>query len=226
MRKLKSVAETFIYDHLSNPLENSVIWNVLLDAILKGRRVQFSKAEHGFIYDKVDLFMDRVIYTDEVKTANWIEYRLLTTLPASVYVLVTDTNVAQFYLSAFEKAFSAEISKARIIFISFFRKTAFPLPGETTKSREGKADIEDFLLLECCTRDAVILALGGGVIGDLVGFVAATFMRGVRFVQIPTTLLAMVDSSVGGKTAIDTPAGKNLIGAFWEFSNGMAEVVK
>lgn len=172
----------------------------------------------------------------------YIARTVLTTLPASVYVLVTDTNVAQFYLSAFEKAFSAEINKLSSAKPRFLSRII--LPGETTKSREGKADIEDFLLLERCTRDTVILALGGGVIGDLVGFVAATFMRGVRFVQIPTTLLAMVDSSVGGKTAIDTPAGKNLIGAFWqpeyifidaafletlperEFSNGMAEVVK
>jgi pentafunctional AROM polypeptide len=172
----------------------------------------------------------------------YIARTVLTTLPASVYVLVTDTNVAQFYLSAFEKAFNAEINKLSSVKPRFLSRVI--LPGETTKSREGKADIEDFLLLERCTRDTVILALGGGVIGDLVGFVAATFMRGVRFVQIPTTLLAMVDSSVGGKTAIDTPAGKNLIGAFWqpeyifidaafletlperEFSNGMAEVVK
>ncbi|KDQ16656.1 hypothetical protein BOTBODRAFT_156573 [Botryobasidium botryosum FD-172 SS1] len=163
----------------------------------------------------------------------YISSTVLRTLPASTYVLVTDTHVAKLHLTAFEEAFSG----------SRFLTHVIP-PGETSKSRQGKTDIEDFLLANTCTRDTVILALGGGVIGDLVGFVAATFMRGVRFVQIPTTLLAMVDSSVGGKTAIDTPHGKNLIGAFWqpeyvfidaafletlpsrEFANGMAEVVK
>lgn len=90
----------------------------------------------------------------------------------------------------------------------------------------------------------MVIALGGGVIGDLIGFVSATYMRGLRFVQVPTTLLAMVDSSIGGKTAIDTPLGKNLVGSIWqperiyidleflntlperEFINGMAEVIK
>ncbi|TFY78079.1 hypothetical protein EWM64_g5933, partial [Hericium alpestre] len=166
---------------------------------------------------------------------------VLTTLPASTYALITDTNIANLHLASFEtdfqQAFARSGSKSRFL-------THIVPPGETSKSRESKASIEDYLLLNKCTRDTVILALGGGVVGDLVGFVAATFMRGVRFVQIPTTLLAMVDSSVGGKTAIDTPHGKNLIGAFWqpeyifidaafletlparEFSNGMAEVVK
>ncbi|KAJ1670847.1 3-dehydroquinate dehydratase (3-dehydroquinase), partial [Coemansia sp. RSA 25] len=105
-----------------------------------------------------------------------------------------------------------------------------------SKSRATKSAIEDWMFSEKCTRDTMVLALGGGVIGDLVGYVAATFMRGVGFVQIPTSLLAM--------TAVDTPAGKNLVGAFWqpkriymdmavlstlparEFSNGMAEVIK
>ncbi|KAF8192963.1 shikimate dehydrogenase [Pholiota molesta] len=171
----------------------------------------------------------------------YIARTILNTLPSSTYVLITDTNIANFHLKAFEQEFNAVLEQAgsKSRFLSFI-----VAPGETSKSREGKANIEDFLLLNRCTRDSVILALGGGVIGDLVGFVAATFMRGVRFVQIPTTLLAMVDSSVGGKTAIDTPHGKNLIGAFWqpeyifidaafletlpsrEFSNGMAEVVK
>ncbi|KAF5366551.1 hypothetical protein D9758_008997 [Tetrapyrgos nigripes] len=170
---------------------------------------------------------------------------IVTELPSSTYVLITDSNIAKFHLAAFEEQFDVSLSSlangthAKPRFI-----TNIIPPGEPSKSRDGKAAIEDFLLLNKCTRDTVILALGGGVIGDLVGFVAATFMRGVRFVQIPTTLLAMVDSSVGGKTAIDTPHGKNLIGAFWqpefifidaamletlpprEFSNGMAEVIK
>ncbi|KXN82956.1 Pentafunctional AROM polypeptide [Leucoagaricus sp. SymC.cos] len=174
----------------------------------------------------------------------YIAQTVINTLPSSTYVLITDTNIAKFHLKAFEEGFQTSLDSLKASgpkprFIS----SVIP-PGETSKSREGKAQIEDFLLLNKCTRDTVILALGGGVIGDLVGFVAATFMRGVRFVQIPTTLLAMVDSSVGGKTAIDTPHGKNLIGSFWqpeyifidatfletlpqrEFSNGMAEVVK
>ncbi|TFK60653.1 Pentafunctional AroM protein [Pluteus cervinus] len=173
----------------------------------------------------------------------YIAQAVLGTLLSSTYVLITDTNVAKFHLEEFEKEFTGVINAQTTGTKPRFLSYVIP-PGEMSKSREGKAEIEDFLLMKKCTRDTVILAMGGGVIGDLVGFVAATFMRGVRFVQIPTTLLAMVDSSVGGKTAIDTPHGKNLIGAFWqpeyifidaafletlpprEFSNGMAEVVK
>jgi len=88
--------------------------------------------------------------------------------------------------------------------------------GEESKSREVKNAIEDFMLAHKCNRDTCMLALGGGVVGDLVGFVAATYMRGVPFVQIPTSTMAMIDSSVGGKTAINVPAGKNLIGAFYQ----------
>ncbi|KAF7324736.1 Pentafunctional AROM polypeptide [Mycena kentingensis (nom. inval.)] len=173
----------------------------------------------------------------------YIAETVTTTLASSVYVLITDTNVAPHHLATFENEFNAALNSLKTDARPRFLSLVVP-PGEMTKSRDGKANIEDFLLLNRCTRDTVLLALGGGVIGDLVGFVAATFMRGVRVVQIPTTLLAMVDSSVGGKTAIDTPHGKNLIGAFWqpqyifidaafletlpprEFSNGMAEVVK
>jgi 3-dehydroquinate synthase len=87
-------------------------------------------------------------------------------------------------------------------------------PGEATKSFEGLADLCDRLLALELDRGDLVVALGGGVVGDLTGFAAAIYKRGIDFVQIPTTLLAQVDSSVGGKTAIDTPRGKNLIGAF------------
>ncbi|KAF2139236.1 uncharacterized protein K452DRAFT_300311 [Aplosporella prunicola CBS 121167] len=172
---------------------------------------------------------------------NYVARDLLANIKSSTYVLITDTNLSPLYLSAFEQSFqqhAAELAPtARLL-------TRVIPPGETSKSRSTKAAVEDWLLRQGCTRDTVIIALGGGVIGDMIGFVAATYMRGVRFVQVPTTLLAMVDSSIGGKTAIDTPAGKNLVGAFWqperiyvdlqfletlpkrEVINGMAEVVK
>jgi 3-dehydroquinate synthase len=87
-------------------------------------------------------------------------------------------------------------------------------PGEQTKSFEGLTDVTDRLLALELDRGDLITAFGGGVVGDLAGFAAAIYKRGVDFVQVPTTLLAQVDSSVGGKTAIDTPRGKNLVGAF------------
>ena len=91
----------------------------------------------------------------------------------------------------------------------------FQVPaGENSKCRDVKAAIEDFMLAHRCNRDTCMIAMGGGVVGDLVGYVAATFMRGVPYVQVPTSSTAMIDSSVGGKTAINVPAGKNLIGAF------------
>jgi 3-dehydroquinate synthase len=86
--------------------------------------------------------------------------------------------------------------------------------GESNKTREVWARLTDEMLANGYGRDAAVIALGGGVVGDLAGFVAATFMRGIPIIQVPTTLLAMIDASIGGKTAVDTPAGKNLVGAF------------
>ncbi|KAH3683960.1 hypothetical protein WICPIJ_005062 [Wickerhamomyces pijperi] len=164
---------------------------------------------------------------------------LLTNVKSSTYVIITDKNIeAKGFLSVYYDAFKANLNPDQRLFKYVVE------PGEQNKSRETKGKIEDFLLAQGCTRDTVILAVGGGVIGDMIGFVAATFMRGVRVVQIPTTLLSMVDSSIGGKTAVDTPLGKNFIGAFHqpeyifvdlkfletlperEFINGMAEVIK
>ena len=88
------------------------------------------------------------------------------------------------------------------------------LPGDRHKSRATKERIEDELLADHWGRDALVLAVGGGVVTDLAGFLAATYLRGVSYVSLPTTLLAMVDAAIGGKTAVNTPAGKNLVGAF------------
>ncbi|KUJ22954.1 Shikimate dehydrogenase [Mollisia scopiformis] len=172
---------------------------------------------------------------------NFVADDLLSNIPSSTYVLITDTNLYPLYVPTFEQSFNALASKLA----TKPRLLTYTIPpGESSKGRETKAEIEDWMLSKQCTRDTVIVACGGGVIGDMIGYVAATFMRGVRFVQVPTTLLAACDSSIGGKTAIDTPLGKNLIGAFWqperiyidlrffetlpvrEFINGMAEVVK
>jgi 3-dehydroquinate synthase len=86
--------------------------------------------------------------------------------------------------------------------------------GETNKTRDTWARLTDQMLAKNCGRDSAVIAVGGGVVGDLAGFVAGTFMRGIPVVQVPTTLMAMVDASIGGKTAVDTPAGKNLVGVF------------
>ena len=172
---------------------------------------------------------------------NYIAQDLLTNIPSSTYVLITDTNIGPLYTPVFERAFASAASSLS----SSPRLLTYQIsPGETSKSRNTKAAVEDWLLSQGCVRDTVIIALGGGVIGDMIGYVAATYMRGIKFVNVPTTLLAMVDSSIGGKTAIDVPAGKNLVGAFWqperiyidlqfleslpkrEVINGMAEVVK
>ena len=126
-------------------------------------------------------------------------------MPRRRTVVVTDTTVAALHGDTVLAAFAQAGIAARMI--------ALP-PGEQTKSFEGLADLCDRLLAETLDRGDVITALGGGVIGDLTGFAAAIYKRGIDFVQLPTTLLAQVDSSVGGKTAIDTPRGKNLIGAF------------
>jgi 3-dehydroquinate synthase len=119
--------------------------------------------------------------------------------------IVTDENVAKFHLKALEASLAAAGIKSVSIILP---------PGEKTKSFMALADLCEKLLAAGVERRDKIIALGGGVIGDLAGFAAAILRRGIDFIQIPTTLLAQVDSSVGGKTGINTTRGKNLIGAF------------
>ncbi len=121
------------------------------------------------------------------------------------WAVITDSNVARLHALALISDLKKSVARVEIF--------DFPA-GESNKTRETKQSIEDMMQKSLLGRDCAVIALGGGVVGDLAGFVAATYCRGVPYVQIPTTLVACVDSSVGGKTGVDTPAGKNLIGAF------------
>ncbi len=150
-------------------------------------------------------------------------------------VIVTDDIVNSLYA----EKLTASMAKAG------FTTDVFVFPnGEESKSHKTLIELYDFLSKKNITRSDFLIALGGGVVGDLTGFAAATYLRGIDYVQIPTTLLAQVDSSVGGKTAVDIEAGKNLVGAFKQpdiviadtdtlatltddiFTDGMGEVVK
>jgi len=159
-----------------------------------------------------------------------------TVLPkARRLAVVTDSNVGPLYLERVTKSLEGA---------GFAVKDITVPAGESSKSLEMLGYLYDEMLSFGLSRTDAVVALGGGVVGDLAGFAAATVLRGVDYVQIPTTVLSQVDSSVGGKVAIDLPAGKNLAGAFWQpklvlmdpeclntlsdkiFSDGMAEVIK
>ncbi|CAF1074690.1 unnamed protein product [Didymodactylos carnosus] len=174
-----------------------------------------------------------------------IGYDLLQLLPDYVfkltpssykYVLITDENLFKLYGETIITSF--KVKNVNILHYTI-------PPSESSKSREQKANIEDFMFDNNCNIDTVILALGGGVVGDLAGFVASTYMRGIGYIQIPTSLLAMIDSSIGGKTSINVEKyGKNLLGSFHrpkavlidirfletlsvrDLCNGMAEAIK
>ncbi|MDR2298991.1 MAG: 3-dehydroquinate synthase [Comamonas sp.] len=154
---------------------------------------------------------------------------------AAAAMIVTNDVVAPLYLSALKQVLSQRYAQVHEVVLP---------DGEAHKDWQTLNLIFDGLLSSGCDRKTVLFALGGGVVGDMTGFAAASYMRGVPFVQVPTTLLSQVDSSVGGKTAINHPLGKNMIGAFYqpqlvvcdlatldslparELSAGLAEVIK
>ncbi len=154
--------------------------------------------------------------------------------PAAAYVVISDSQVAPLYAEPLSKHLRERTPTHLVTFPS----------GERHKTRKTWSAITDQMLDAGVGRDGAVLAVGGGVVGDMAGFVAATYLRGIPCVQVPTTLLAMIDSAVGGKTGVDTRAGKNLVGAFHqpqlvvadvgtletlpqaEFTAGMAEAIK
>jgi len=125
--------------------------------------------------------------------------------PAARYVVITDSHVNALYGGQVATALRDARLPGDLL--------EFPA-GEWNKTRETWASLADRMLALGCGRDCAVIAVGGGVVGDVAGFVAATYLRGVSHVQVPTSLLAMIDSSIGGKTGVDVPAGKNLLGAF------------
>jgi len=156
-------------------------------------------------------------------------------LNADKALIVTDENVCSLYCSTVEEHLRS---------LGIQTACAVVPPGEASKSLAEAEKLYTAALKANLERGSAIIALGGGVIGDLAGFVASTYMRGIAFIQIPTTLLAQVDSSIGGKTAVNHPMAKNIIGSFYQprcvimnattletlpirqISNGMAEVIK
>lgn len=149
--------------------------------------------------------------------------------------IVTDSVVDGLYADAVADRFVEEGVESQVLVVE---------AGESSKSIDVVADLWQTMLDEGCDRQTVVIAVGGGVVGDIAGFVAATFARGLRFFQVPTTLLAQVDSSVGGKTGVNLEGAKNMVGCFWqpegvlidtdvlatlperEYRAGLAEVVK
>lgn len=186
------------------------------------------------VYGQIDLLLPGYQYPIIFCRNGLQEPELLTRYITSRQVLiVTNTTIAPYYLGYVQDAFA-----------SIQCDTVILDDGEEYKNQQSLFKVYDALIQNRHHRDTSLIALGGGVIGDLTGFVASTYQRGVRFIQIPTTLLAQVDSSVGGKTAINHPQGKNMIGSFYqpqaviidlntlvtlperEFRAGLGEVIK
>jgi 3-dehydroquinate synthase len=193
-------------------------------------------ASHALVLHQVPIELGDRSYPIHIGTGLVADAASWADVPSSAQALiVTNTTVAPLYAQRLKGALSARHGAVHVV--------ALP-DGEEHKNWQTLNLIFDALLANACDRKTVLYALGGGVVGDMTGFAAASYMRGVPFVQVPTTLLAQVDSSVGGKTAINHPLGKNMIGAFYqprlvvcdldtlatlparEFSAGLAEVIK
>jgi 3-dehydroquinate synthase len=186
--------------------------------------------------ESIDIQLGDRSYTISVGTGLLDTTASFDGLPAaSNAVIVTNKTIAPLYAERLRRSLAARYAHIRLIELE---------DGEAYKDWGSLNRIFDTLLGAACDRKTILFALGGGVVGDITGFAAASYMRGIPFVQVPTTLLAQVDSSVGGKTAINHPLGKNMIGAFYqplrviadldtldtlpdrELAAGLAEVIK
>lgn len=154
---------------------------------------------------KIPVKLDQRTYNVHIDESGSLTDQLKMIFPNRKFVLITNSTLNKLFSSTITK-WENEIPLKKFIIKD----------GEQYKNLETWINILDFLLNKRCDRSTVIIAFGGGVVGDIAGFAASTMLRGIDFIQIPTTLLAMVDSSVGGKTGVNHPMGKNLIGAFYQ----------
>ena len=173
-----------------------------------------------------------IIYTDSVPS---IVHSIKSKFPSYQYLILTDEHISQIHLPSFQ----AEMQANGLKYMTYILPS-----GELNKSHDSIVKVQDFMFTNHFNRTDILIALGGGLLTDFGGFVSAIYMRGVAFINIPTTLLSMVDASVGSKTAINTKFGKNLVGSFYDskaiyvnvnflktlddrnFSNGFAEIIK
>ena len=196
-----------------------------------------SNTSNGFIaQQRLEIDLGERSYPIEIGVGLLVDEMVFSRLPkAAAALIVTNTTVAPLYAQILQRALAGKYAQVHAVVLP---------DGEEHKTWQTLNLIFDALLKNGCDRRTVLFALGGGVVGDMTGFAAACYMRGVPFVQVPTTLLAQVDSSVGGKTGINHPMGKNMIGAFYqpqlvvcdlstldtlpqrELSAGLAEVIK
>ena len=186
---------------------------------------------------QVDVTLPQQAYTIQIGTGNLDQVSAVFSRQAEARqaILITDRNVRPLHADPLARSLEEAGIASSMLVIE---------PGESSKSIDVAGQLWADVLATGADRTSIVVAVGGGVVGDLAGFIAATYARGIRLLQVPTTLLAQVDSSVGGKVGINLPTAKNMVGAFWqpcavicdtqtlnslpdrEFSAGLAEVVK
>lgn len=199
-----------------------------------GLWVHAQSHDYPIVITQIDHSKNDQDQTDQSQSAISMADYITPMINGRQVLIVSNETVAPIYLAPLQRQLTSNFTVATCILAD----------GEQFKTQDSINQIYDALMDNHFNRDVTLIALGGGVVGDMTGFAAASFMRGVDFIQIPTTLLSQVDSSVGGKTGINHPKGKNMIGAFWqpkmvladmatlktlpprELSAGLAEVIK
>ena len=207
---MKNKRDRLFFTQLFVPQASQSSWDrrAELDARLAIPSAQSACGMEVFMKEKLTVSCEGKPCYDIVLTVGFEELAgaaLSVSAPERKICIVTDTNVAPLYAAQVKEAFSSAFAQVEVF--------EFPA-GEENKTLANIQTLYAFLIEHHFDRKDMLAALGGGVVGDMTGFAAATYLRGIDFIQIPTTLLAQVDSSIGGKTGVDFDSYKNMVGAF------------